>query len=161
MHVINLAAEAGTKLDLERNRARAHDWGRHALFGLFAAICSAIFCWRSSFDIHNVGWVVLLMSLIYFGLAGVLTVNFIINCLIYSYGLKRSQKPYEHAIFIPSDVAETKAHGKCSCEIEAWEKHVLHWANDNVGKSAMRKSGRGYRFYFEKFEDYALFKLWV
>lgn len=96
-------------------------------------------------------------------------INALADKLIYRYAIRRAEKPYEHCLSMPYQVASTKAQtlgfgvvtsdGKRHPE---WERRIFAWADENLqGKSIVRSDEREYRFYFELLEDYALFKLWV
>lgn len=94
-------------------------------------------------------------------------VNSRANLWIYDRALKFGQQPYEHRLTLSKDIVDTKAQAKVvdakesRDAVKAWTERTVNWCADNVGKCALRIDDLGYHFYFKKFEDYALFKLWV
>lgn len=88
-------------------------------------------------------------------------VNARVNLWIYDRALRFGQQPYEHRLTLSLDVVDTKAQVKDAGVRIDYLNRILAWINGNVGPSALRMDDLGYHFYFKKFEDYALFKLWV
>jgi hypothetical protein len=162
MNVVDTKAVVKIKLDLEQTERLVRSWGKHVIYGVLAAPVLTLLWAVAGPANREYLWPLCVMAYVYVTLMACLTANFSVDAWLLKRALARADAPFENCLFLPRDVAETKAHGKCSCELEGWERNVLLWAHENMsGPSVMRKDTTGYRFFFKNFEDYALFKLWV